>query len=865
MIWHNAKPNEVLNELSVDDKTGLANGVVDERLCLYGQNVISEKEKPSFLKHFKHQLKSKTVITLIIIAVISFIVAIMYNEVNFYSPLLLIAIVTVNALISAYYIYNSGNMLEKIKLITNPTVSVLREGVIKSINSTMLVPGDIILLEEGDYIPADARVLESNEFRCNESLLTGVEIPVEKNENYIFEDITPLEKRANMIFSGCSVAHGNAKAVVVATGIDTEIGKTASILEQTGENRLPLQNELDSIGKIANYAILIICAIVFLLGILFNFNSNVPFASMTLEMLINSVALAVAAIPEGLPAIATIVIALGINRILEDKIIVKDADAAELLGRTDVICSDKTGVFTHNKMVLSRIYNGKRLIDLDTEGADEEAALIIRIATACSTLNNDSTENAIEKACLAYNSMSKLDVDNILPHLAVIPFDPERKTMTVISMINDKPFAIIKGAPESVVPNCINCDTKEILSINENLANEAFRNICIAMKRLEEIPANPQAEDIENNLTFVGLLGLQDPPREGVIEEIAACDTAGIKTIMITGDNISTAKAIARRIGILKDGTEAISGLELSELSDEELYANIEKYSVFARVSPTDKLRIVKAWQSHKKIVTITGDSVQDADALAQAEVGCAIGKFGADIAKGNAEIIIQNNRFDSIVRAIKESRGLFSNIKKSVSYLLSCGFAKILIVFFGLIFFKIPPITAIQHLWLKLLIDSAPAISLSMEKADNSIMKNKPLSNIGKIFDNKTLIFISVQSIYIALVTLISYFIGKNSGDGVAASTMAFATLGFAQIFHCLNNKFTGSIFNKEILSNKFMNYSVSITLFIILFLIFTPAGFLFDLCIIKFWQFIICFIFAVAIIPLCEILKFVVNKLMK
>lgn len=865
MIWHNAKPNEVLNEFSVDDKSGLANGVVDERLSLYGQNVISKLEKPSFIKQFKHQLKNKTVIALIIIAIISFIVALMYHEINFYSPLLLIAIVVINALISAYYIYNSGNMLEKIKLITNPTVSVMREGVIKSINSTMLVPGDIILLEEGDYIPADARIIESNEFRCNESLLTGVEIPVEKNENYIFDDITPLEQRANMVFSGCSVAHGNAKAVVVATGIDTEIGKTASILEQTGENRLPLQNELDSIGKITNYAILIVCVIVFFLGIFLNFDSKIPFASMTLEFLIESLALAVAAIPEGLPAIATIVIALGINRILEDKIIVKDADAAELLGRTDVICCDKTGVFTHNKMVLSRIYNGKRLIDLDTEGADDETALIIRIATACSTLTNDSTENAIEKACLAYNSMSKVDVDNILPHLAVIPFDADRKTMTVISMINDKPFAIVKGAPETVIPNCTNCDTKAILEVNENLANDAFRNICIAMKLLDEIPANPKAEDIENDLTFVGLLGLQDPPREGVIEEIAACDTAGIKTVMITGDNISTAKAIARRIGILKDGTEAISGLELAELSDEELYANIEKYSVFARVSPTDKLRIVKAWQSHKKIVTITGDSIQDADALAQAEVGCAIGKFGADIAKGNAEIIIQNNRFDSIVRAVKESRGLFSNIKKSVSYLLSCSFAEVLSVLFGIILFKASPITAVQHLWIKLLIDSAPAISLSMEKADNSIMKNKPLSSIGKIFDNKALISISIQSVYIALVTLVSYFIGKSIGEGEIASTMAFATLSFAQIFHCVNNKFTGSIFNKDLLSNKFMNYSVAITFFIVLFLIFTPVGFIFDLCILKFSQFIICFAFAFALIPICEVLKFIVNRFIK
>lgn len=864
MIWHNAQPQEVLKELQVDDKLGLANGVADERLSIYGQNVVSNIKKPTFLKLFLSQLKNKTVIALIIIAIISFVVALMYQEVNFYSPLLIIAIIAINAVISAYYIYNSGNMLEKIKQYTNPTVSVLREGILKSVSAAALVPGDIILLEEGDYIPADARVIEANEFRCNESLLTGVEVPVEKNPDSIFEDITPLEKRANIIFSGCSVAHGTAKAVVVATGFDTEIGRSTAILQQTGESRLPLQNHLESIGKITNLVILAVCAVVFIIGMIQNFSAG-SFATMTLEMLINSVALAVAAIPEGLPAITTIVIALGVHRILEDQIIIKDADAAELLGRTDVICCDKTGVFTHNKMVLSRIYSGKKLIDIENDGVDESSSLILKIATACSTLNNDSTENAIEKACLAYNSMSKQDIKNIFPHIAEIPFDSNRKTMTVITMINEKPFAIVKGAAESVVPKCVGCINEDILAVNEELANEAYRIVCIAMRPLNSIPANPNPDEIEQNLTFVGLLGLEDPPRSGVVDEIAACDSAGIKTVMITGDNLTTAKTIARRIGVLKDGTEAVTGAELSELTDDELAENIEKYSVFARVSPNDKLRIVKAWQQRKKIVTITGDSVQDADALSQAEVGCAIGKFGADIAKGNADIIIQNNRFDSIVRAIKESRGLFSNIKKSVSYLFSCNFAEVLAVLFGMLIFRSTPIAAVQLLWINLLTDCAPAISLSMEKADTGIMKTKPLSNIGRIFDFKSVISIIVQSIFIAAITLFSFDIGNDFGDNATAMTMAFATLGISQIFHCINNKFTGTVFNKGIFSNRFMNYSIGITLFIILFLVFTPAGFLFDLNILTIGQFMVCFGLSVAVIPFTEILKIINNKIIK
>ncbi len=864
MIWHNAKSEEVLNELQVDDKIGLANGVADERLNEYGSNVISNIEKPSYFSLLLEQFKNKTVIALIIISIASFIVSLMYQKIDFYSPLLIIAIVGINAVISAYHIFNSGNMMEKIKLYTNPTVSVLREGIIKSINAAALVPGDIILLEEGDYIPADARLIESNEFRCNESFLTGVEVPVEKYANITCEDITPIEKRSNIVFSSCSVVHGNAKAVVVATGFDTEIGKSTSILQQTGENRLPLQNKLEGLGKITNLAILLICALVFVIGMIQNFSAG-SFATMTLEMLLNSVALAVAAIPEGLPAITTIVIALGINRILEDQIIVKDADAAELLGKTDVICCDKTGVFTHNKMVVSRIFDGRNLVDIENEGVNETSSLVLRVATVCSTLDNDSTEIAIEKANLAYNSMSKQDIDSLYPHISEIPFDSDRKTMTVITMINEKPFAIVKGAAESVIPNCVGCNRDAILEVNEQLANEAYRIVCIAMRPLEEIPANPSAEEIENNLTFVGLIGLDDPPRSKVVDEIAACDAAGITTVMITGDNLTTAKTVARRIGILKDGTEAITGAQLSELSDDILAENIEKYSVFARVSPSDKLRIVKAWQQRKKIVTITGDSIQDADALAQAEVGCAIGKFGADIAKGNADIIIQNNRFDSVVSAIKESRGLFSNIKKSVFYLFSCNLAEILTVIFGMLIFRNTPLAAVQLLWINLLTDCAPAISLSMEKAEKSIMKTKPLSTLGRIFDFKSILSVLSHGIFIAIMTLISFSIGYDFGDTSTAMTMAFTTLGISQIFQCFNCKISGSVFNKEIFSNKFMNYSVLISLFVVLFLIFTPSGFLFGLNILTFSQFIVCFVLSLAIIPFSEVLKFVLGKLLK
>lgn len=863
MIWHSTQGSDVLRELEVDDKKGLPNGVAEMRLIQYGRNVISSVEKPSYLKRFLGQIKSKTVIALIIIALLSFAVSLMYREDYFFSPLLIVAIVLINAAVSAYHLHSCDNALDSMKSITNPSVTVLRDGIVRTVNSALLVPGDIILLETGDYISADARIIDSNEFRCNESMLTGDEIPVEKNGDAVFEDITAIENRSNMVFSGTSVAHGNAKAVVVATGLNTEIGRTSAILQQTGEKSLPLEGELDGIGKIVNVIILIICLAVFIIGMVQNFRSG-NFASTTLKMLMNAVALAVAAIPEGLPAIATIVIAIGVKRIVEDKIIIKDSDALELLGKTNVICSDKTGVLTRNKMQLAKIFDGDKLTDVETEPIGEKTSLVLKLATACSTLQNDSTEDAIKKACLAYNSMSEKDVEDIFPKLAVIPFDSERKTMTVITMINEKPFAIVKGAPEIVVPNCVGCKTEEILKLNSALADEALRIVCIAMRPLDNIPANPNPEEIERSLTFVGLLGLDDPPRETVIEDIKVCESAGIKTVMITGDNLLTAKSVARRIGILKDGSNALTGEELAAMSDGELAAAVENCSVYARVSPSDKLRIVKALKQAGNVVTITGDSVQDGEALAAADVGCAVGKFGTDVAKGSADIVIANNRFNSIVCAIKESRGLFDNIKKSVYYLLSCNFAELIAILFGMIIFALTPLSAVQLLWINLLTDCAPAISLSMERAEDSVMKRKPYTTLGRMFDIGTLVTLAVQSVFIAAMTLTAYSIGAGTSRA-AAMTMAFAVLGISQIFHCYNSKLEGSLLSKNLFSNRFLNLSAALTLFIVIFLVLTPAGYVFGMTTLTFNQLAVSLLLSFLIVPLCELLKLIKRIVLK
>lgn len=855
MIWHSAEAEEVLHELQVDGKTGLPNGVAEERLLRYGKNVITNVQQPTFLTRFLSQLKSKTVVALIIIALVSFSLSVTYGETDVFSPLLIIAIVIANAALGAWQMHNCDRAADEIKSVTNPTAAVLRDSIVRTVDSALLVPGDIIILEEGDYIPADARIIECNEFRCNESPLTGDEIPVEKSSDVTFDDITDVKNRANMLFSGTSVAHGSAKAVVVATGLNTEIGRDSAIMQQIGANSVPLEKELDGLSRTVNIIIFVICTVTFVIGMVQNFSST-NFAGMTVKMLMNSVALAVAAVPEGLPAISAVVIAIGIGRIVRDNIIIKDSASLETLGRTDIICTDKTGVLTRNKMHLAAIFDGDKLTNFENDVADEKTLTVLKLAAACSTLKNDSTEDAIKKACLTYNSMSQKDIDSFFPKLGVVPFDPERKTMTVITMINEKPYAIVKGAAENVVPNCVGCDADLILKMNEQLANDALRIVCVAIRPLDGIPANPNPADTECNLIFVGLLGLLDPPRNTVVNDIKTCEKAGIRTVMITGDNLSTASAVARRIGILKDGTKAVTGEELDLIDDDTLTADINDYSVFARVSPHDKTRIVKAWQNNGRTVAITGDSVQDAEALSLADVGCAIGRFGTDVAKGNADIVITNNRFSSIVNAVRESRGLFDNIKKAVFYLLSCNFAELLTVLVGILWFSAFPVSAVQLLWINFLTDSAPAAALGMESAEPSVMNREPDTAVGKFFSGKTVLRLILQSIFISAATLAAYVIGKGSGAETAA-TMSFGVLSMSQIFHCYNNKFTGSVINRKLFSNRFMNLSSALILFIIVFLMFTPAGRLFGMTVLTFKQFSVVFGLSFLVVPLCEILK--------
>lgn len=854
MIWHSSEINDVLKELSVTKESGLANSDALERLENYGQNTTAITNKKSLLTRFLSQLKSKVVYFLVAVSIICFAVNLAYEKSDFYFPLLIIAIVLVNALISALHLYKCDEALEAIQNASNPVVTVIRDGNEKKIASNLLVPGDIMLIKEGDYITADARIIEADGLRCNEVILSGDIIPIEKTADITMEDITVVTARKNMVFSGCSVVHGSARVVVVETGLCTEIGKQTDISRQTNSETIPITETLETSGRIINIAIFAFCVLAFVIGIIQNFNSN-DFAHTTVNSLMNAVALGITAMPESLPAISTIVIALGIKRMIDDNIIIKNTKALEIIGKTEIICVDKTGILTKNNMSLNYIFDGEQLSELSDEALSDKTAGVLQLATACSMLVNDPTESCIENASLKYMSLSRQDVGNLFPRLTYIPFDSARKTMTSINMINGRPVAIVKGAPEILIEKCNLNEKEKLIELCNSLAEKSYRVICIAIKPLDEIPSNPNPDDIEFDLKFVGVLAMNDPPQSDTVEAVGTCKLAGINTIMITGDNILTAKAIARRIGILTEDEQAINGFELDEISDDELAKTIDKYTVFARISPSDKIRIIKAWQANGKTVTVTGNGFEDADALNVADIGCTVGQYGADAAKGNADVIVRDKKFVSVVNAIKESRALFDNVKKSVTYLLACNFGEVIAYILGMLIFGLPPLAAVQLLWINLLTDSTCVISLTVEGSEANVMHKKPLALSGHLFSRNALLNILSDSIIIATLTLIAFAFGGQS--------LAFSTLAMVQIFHSYNMKTQQSLLKADFKTNKFMNFTSLLVLFVSIFLVLTPAGLVFGLETLSITSFLLSLLLALIIIPTSEIKKITIPKI--
>lgn len=857
MIWHSTVKEEVAERFGVNPNTGLSSEEVEARLLKYGKNILASEKKKTFLARFLDQMKDFMVIILLIAAALSMLVTIIEQNGEWFEPIIIIAIVLANAFLGVYQESKAENALEALKSMTAPQAKVLRDGETVTINSADLVRGDIIILEAGDYIPADARLITAHQFRADESPLTGESVPVEKNPDLLVEDIAPLGDRVNMVYSGCSVTNGRGVAIVTETGMYSEVGKIASLLKQTGETETPLKAKLAVLGKVLGIVTLVICAIVFVVGMLKNYR-EAGFLNTLIDMFMTSVSLAVAAIPEGLPAIVTVVLALGVQRMVKHNAIVKNLPAVETLGSASVICSDKTGTLTLNKMTVTKVFDGKSLVSLEEESTDSASALL-RLGAICTDTKvvhngsrrsniGDPTEIAIADACEKYAGQSKADIDASFPRFGEIPFDSERKLMTTVNVIEGKAFAIVKGAPEILLSRCVDCDEKSVLEANEEMAKEALRVIAVAIKPLEAVPADA-TEELEHELTFVGLIGMIDPPRPEAVKAVSLCHKAGISTVMITGDHITTAKAIAEKLGILTPDKKAITGAELSEMSDDEFFAHIDEYAVYARVTPEDKIRIVKAWQQKGNIVSMTGDGVNDAPALKAADIGCAMGITGTDVAKGASDMILTDDNFSTIVTAVGEGRGIFENIRKAVRFLVSCNISEILIVFFGMMIYGAAPLTAVQLLWINLVTDSAPALALGMEPAEDDIMNKPPRKLTEQIFSGSIAIMSVIHGIVFTIVALISFAIGMKT-DLITAETMAFCTVAFSQIFYVLVIRSEHAIIKANPFKNKYLIYAVLASIALMLIALFTPLATAFGIVIMNASQFFTAF--GLALIPL-------------
>ncbi len=814
--WHEASLDEIRSALGTDLKTGLSLTQVEAQREKYGENKLEEKKKKTFLARLFAQFSDFMVIVLIVAALISIAVNFFATEPDWIEPIIIIAIVLLNAILGVVQESKAEAALEALQNMSAPRCKVMRGGKTETIESHELVPGDVILLEAGDFVPADARLIESASLKSEESALTGESVPVDKFSDHTVHGDAPLGDRRNMVYSGCAISYGRATAVVVSTGMNTEIGKIASLLSGEKESMTPLQVKLAQLGKMLGIGCLGICAVVFAVGLAAGNN--------LMEMFMAAVSLAVAAIPEGLPAIVTIVLALGVQRMVAKNAIIRRLPAVETLGSASVICSDKTGTLTQNRMTLVSAWIEGALCDLNERWREDIRTLIEHAGLCCDGKvsreadgsekhTGDPTETAIIAALLHQDILSDT-LNEAHKRVAEIPFDSDRKLMTTVNLFGGKPVAIVKGAPDILLSKCNLPDGKkaQVAEKNDEMARRALRVLAVAYKPLDGVPSDPTPEVLENGLTFMGLIGMIDPPREEAKEAIRECISAGIRPIMITGDHVTTAVAIAEQLGIMRKGDLAISGAELSDMSDEALGQNIEKYSVYARVTPQDKIRIVKAWQSKGQIVSMTGDGVNDAPALKAADIGCAMGITGTDVAKGAADMILTDDNFATIVVAVKQGRGIYDNIRKSVQFLLSCNIGEIITVFLAMLIWPTfgAPLLAIQLLWINLVTDSLPALALGMEPVEYDIMKRKPRGKNESIFSNGVGLSTALQGVMIGLLTLAAYYVGWQVLDTVhnhdVGRTMAFAVLAFSQLIHAFNVRSTHSLFKVGFFSNRYM-----------------------------------------------------------
>ncbi len=859
--WFSKTVEETRDFFETDIEKGLTITQVENNRQKYGLNELKQKKKKSLFQKFLEQFKDFTIIVLIIAAIVSGIVGVSEGE-GITDTIIILIVVVLNAIIGVAQESKAEKSLEALQKLSDYASKVVRNGKLEVVPSKELVPGDVVILETGDYIPADLRIIEAVNLKSQESALTGESVPVEKQTDAILDEEVGVGDRTNMLFSSSLITYGRGKGIIVETGMNTEVGKIATMLDSTEENTTPLQDKLNKLGKTLGIAALVICVVIFIIGLLYG--------KEPIHMFMTAVSLAVAAIPEGLVAVSTIVLAIGVQKMVKKNAIVKKLPAVETLGSATVICSDKTGTLTQNKMTVKKLYYNNTLMNLeDINQINDEAQKLVHASMLCNdtkidkdlSLTGDPTETALID--MGFNLSFEPALYEQMPRVQEIPFDSERKLMTTVHKVGDKYIVYTKGGVDELL-NCsraylIRGEIKEDLEefkkeIHKNnllMAQDALRVLAMAYKELDHMPTDEEMNTIESDLIYIGMVGMIDPPREEAKVAVEKCKTAGIKTVMITGDHKITAISIAKALGILQDEKEALTGAELEKMSDEELTKNIRQYSVYARVSPEHKVRIVKAWQAQGEIVAMTGDGVNDAPALKTADIGCAMGKVGTDVAKEAADVILTDDNFATVVSAVEEGRRIYDNILKAIQYLLSSNVGEIIVLFVAILLTPVlakwfgisnisslEPLLPIHILWINLVTDALPALALAFDPANKDIMKRKPLDSKKGIFTKGMVWRVIYQGIMIGILTLVAFSIGLGTSniEGTPnyiehvkieiGQTMAFSVLALSQLVHVFNvrdNK--NSILKTKPFNNPKLLLAIGASALLMIVILVVPA----------------------------------------
>ncbi|HFC9326792.1 cation-translocating P-type ATPase [Enterococcus lactis] len=805
---------EVRKVTEADPDTGLSSQEVDERRKKQGLNKFNEAPKESMIKKFFRSLSDFTTIVLLIAAVISFYTAFATEHGDLFEGLLIIAIVVINSVLSIVQEGNAEKALESLQDMNKQTATVIRDGKVTTVESEQLVVGDILVLESGDAISADARLIEASQLRVEESALTGESEAVEKDAAFVAKEDESLGDQLNMVFKGCTVAAGRGKAIVTAIGMATEMGKIADLLNENTMQKTPLQVRLNQLGKRISMIALAAAALVFVIGEL----QGEPL----LEMFMTSISLAVAAVPETLTVIVTLTLAYGVQKMARKHAIIRQLPAVETLGTANVICSDKTGTLTQNEMRVRRVWSKDDEVTNIEDSMTNSAMEILKMAALCTdvmveqedddlVIKGNPTEVAIVRA-VEENYHTKAELEEKYPRVNELPFDSERKMMTTVHQMGEKYISITKGAFDVLAPRFSSGDVEQAGIVNDRFGKRALRVIAVGYATYDEEPQDISSEALEKDLRLIGLIGMIDPPRPESKGAIKRAKKAGIKTVMITGDHVVTASAIAKELGILNDPSEALSGSELHQLSDEELDARVKSLSVYARVTPEDKIRIVKSWQRTGAVVAMTGDGVNDAPALKASNVGCAMGITGTDVAKSAADMILTDDNFATIVDAVSQGRSVYQNIRKAINFLLSCNISEIFIVLIAMLLGWGAPFTAVQLLFVNVVADGLPGFALGREPAEHGIMDQPPIPKNEGIFARGLLQKIAINAGVFTIVTLFGYYLGSyvdTISPWVDASqhvgqTVAFLILAYSSILHVFNVRSSQSIFKVNLATNK-------------------------------------------------------------